>query len=72
MKKIILIFIATILYACSATEDIYEDITSPDYVNSSKAKRLEVPLDLTELVQSENYSLPGEAKSYKDYMKNEL
>ena len=71
MKKIILIFIATILYACSATEDIYEDITSPDYVNSSKAKRLEVPPDLTELEQSENYSVPGEAKSYKDYMKNE-
>ena len=42
-----------------------------DYVSSSKAKRLEVPPDLSEIEQSDNYSVPGEAKSYKDYLDRE-
>ena len=57
--------------SCSTTEEIFEDITAPDYASSSKAKRLEVHPDLTELEQSESYSVPGEAKSYKEYLNRE-
>jgi len=68
MKKTTLFFLATFLVSCSTTEEIYDDITAPDYVSSSKAKRLEIPPDLSELEQSNNYSVPGEAKSYIDYV----
>ena len=71
MKKIIYFLLFAILASCSTTEEIFEDITAPDYVSSSKSKRLEVPPDLTELEQSESYSVPGEVKSYKDYLGRE-
>lgn len=57
--------------SCSATEEIYDDLTSPDYVSSSKARRLEIPPDLSELEQSDSYNVPGEAKSYKDFLDKE-
>jgi outer membrane protein assembly factor BamC len=56
---------------CSTTEELYEDITAPDYVNSSKAKRLEVPPDLSQLDSNSSYETPGEAKSYRDYLDRE-
>jgi len=71
MKNIIYLTLLSLLISCSATEEIYDDLTSPDYVSSSKSTRLEVPPDLSELEQSESYSVPGEAKSYKDYLNRE-
>jgi outer membrane protein assembly factor BamC len=68
-KKILFIFL--FLVGCSATEEFYDDITSPDYVNSSKAKRLEVPPDLTEIESNSDYNVPGEAKSYRKYLDRE-
>jgi outer membrane protein assembly factor BamC len=69
--KYYLLFLVTFLLSCSATEEIYDDITSPDYVNSSRSKRLEVPPDLSELESESGYNVPGEAKSYKDYLARE-
>lgn len=63
-----LIFLLT---SCSTTEEIFDDITAPDYVNSSKAKRLEIPPDLNELEVNNSYEVPGEAKSYKDFLNKE-
>ncbi len=59
------------LFGCSTTEEIFDEITAPDYVNSSKAKRLEIPPDLSELETNKGYNVPGEARSYKDYLENE-
>jgi len=66
---IFLLFLS--LLGCSTTEEFFDDITAPDYVNSSKAKRLEVPPDLSELETNSEFSVPGEAKSYKDYLDRE-
>jgi len=71
MKKNTIFIIVFLLSACSATEEIYDDLTSPDYVSSSRAKKLEVPPDLSELETSNVYSVPGEAKSYRDFVENE-
>jgi len=49
MKKITFFIFIALLVSCSATEEFYDDITAPDYVSSSKAKRLEVPPDLSEM-----------------------
>ena len=68
-KKIIFLFL--FLAGCSATEEFYDDITAPDYVNSSKAKRLEIPPDLNEIETNNKFDVPGEAKSYKDFIDNE-
>ncbi len=46
LKKLFNIFINFLLFGCSTTEEFFDDITAPDYVNSSKAKRLEIPPDL--------------------------
>ena len=70
-KKIFLLIFAVLIIGCSTTEEFIDDITAPDYVNSSKARRLEVPPDLSELEVNENYSVPGEAKSYKDFLEKE-
>ena len=71
MKKIITISIFSMLVGCSAIgleePEIIEKITQPDYVSSSKARRLEIPPDLSEIEGSTTFSVPGEAKSYKDY-----
>ena len=68
MKKIIYLILISLLMSCSATEEIYDDITSPDYVSSSRAERLEIPPDLSQLEANETYAVPGEIKSYKDYL----
>lgn len=70
--KNFLIFILLISFlGCSTTEDFFDEITAPDYVNSSKAERLEIPPDLSELESGTGYNIPGEAKSYKDYLERE-
>ena len=71
IKKLFLIFIFSFVYGCSTTEDFIDDLTAPDYVNSSKAKRLEIPPDLSEIESDNSYSVPGEAKSYVEYLDNE-
>jgi len=71
MKKIIYFLLLVFLSSCSTTEEIFDEITAPDYVSSSKARRLEVPPDLSELDHNEKYSVPGEAKSYKEFLDNE-
>ena len=71
IKKLLLIFVISIVYGCSTTEDFFDDITAPDYVNSSKSRKLEVPPDLSELETNSSYNVPGEAKSYKDYKQRE-
>jgi len=70
-KNYLIIILFFGLLGCSTTEDFFDDITSPDYVNSSKAKRLEVPPDLSEIEASSEYNVPGKAKSYKDYLDRE-
>jgi len=74
MKNIIfLIFLILNLSACSIDPiaekfgDVYSEVTAPDYVNSSKAKKLEVPPDLSEFETSNSYGVPGDATSYKDF-----
>jgi outer membrane protein assembly factor BamC len=70
-KNYLIFFLFFGLTGCSTTEEFFDDITAPDYVNSSKAKRLEVPPDLSEIEASSEYSVPGKAKSYKDYLDKE-
>jgi len=72
LYKIFYVFaFVLLLNGCSTAEDYFEDLTAPDYVNSSKSKRLEVPPDLSEIDSGENYSVPGEAKSYKEFLDRE-
>lgn len=59
------------LTSCGTTDEIFDDLTAPDYVSSSKAKNLEIPPDLSELEDSNSYQIPGEARSYKDYLDKE-
>ena len=70
-KNYLLFFLLFGLLGCSTTEEFFDDITAPDYVNSSKAKRLEVPPDLSEIDSSSVYEVPGQAKSYKDFLDKE-
>ena len=70
-KYYFLFLLIFLLTSCSTTEEIFDDITAPDYVNSSKAKRLEIPPDLSELETNNSYEVPGEAKSYKDFLNKE-
>ncbi len=68
MNKILIIIVLLFLMGCQAFDDGFDKITQPDYVSSSKAKRLQIPPDLSELDEgSMVYSVPGKAKSYKDY-----
>jgi len=71
IKNFFLILILTLVYGCSTTEDFFDDITAPDYVNSSKSKKLEVPPDLSELETNSSFDVPGDVKSYKDYKQRE-
>ena len=68
MKKIFYLILLSLLMSCSTTEEIFDDITAPDYVSSSRAERLEIPPDLSQLEVSETYAVPGEIKSYKDFL----
>lgn len=70
-KNLLITFFLLCLIGCSATEEFYDDITSPDYVNSSKAKSLEIPPDLSEIEENKAYDVPGKAKSYKEFLDSE-
>ena len=69
MRRLFVFFIASHLFACGTMSemDIIDDITAPDYVSSSKARKLEIPPDLSEIETQDNYEVPGEARSYKNY-----
>ena len=70
MRTIVVILF--ILSGCSYVgieePEIIDKILQPDYVSSSKAKKLEIPPDLSDMEGgSDIYTVPGEAKSYKDF-----
>ena len=69
MRRLFVSFLAFHLFACGTMSeiDIIDDITAPDYVSSSKARKLEIPPDLSEIETQDNYEVPGEARSYKNY-----
>ncbi|MDA9226763.1 outer membrane protein assembly factor BamC [Methylophilaceae bacterium] len=70
MKKLIgLPILALILCACSfkPLTDKFNEVTAPDYVNSSKAEKLQLPPDLSEYETSDTYNVPGAATSYTDF-----
>ena len=68
----ILIICSLFLIGCSTFEvddiEIIDKILQPDYVASSKAKKLEIPPDLSDMGDGDSsYSVPGKATTYKDY-----
>ena len=69
MHRLFVFFLSFHLFACGTMSeiDIIDDITAPDYVSSSKARKLEIPPDLSEIEAQDNYEVPGEARSYKNY-----
>ena len=70
MKKLIgLPILALILCSCSfkPLTDKFNEVTAPDYVNSSKAVKLQLPPDLSEYETSDTYNVPGAATSYTDF-----
>ena len=70
MKKLIgLPILALIICSCSfkPLTDKFNEVTAPDYVNSSKAERLQIPPDLSEYETSNSYNVPGAATSYTDF-----
>ncbi|MDB4040645.1 outer membrane protein assembly factor BamC [Methylophilaceae bacterium] len=72
MKNIIIIFLLPLLLSCADMDiltdnEIVDAITQPDYVSSSRAKKLDIPPDLTDIETNTEYGVPGEAVSYKDY-----
>ena len=70
MRKLIgLPILALILCSCSfkPLTDKFNEVTAPDYVNSSKAKKLQLPPDLSEYETSDTYNVPGAATSYTDF-----
>jgi len=70
MNKVLIIIFSLFLIGCSGfdeVDDVIDKITQPDYVSSSTAKKLEIPPDLSDVESSDIYTVPGGAKSYKDY-----
>ena len=70
MRKLIgLPILALILCSCSfkPLTDKFNEVTAPDYVNSSKAEKLQLPPDLSEYETSDTYKVPGAATSYTDF-----
>ena len=70
MRKLIgLPILALILCSCSfkPVTDKFNEVTAPDYVNSSKAEKLQLPPDLSEYETSDSYNVPGAATSYTDF-----
>ena len=70
MKKLIgLTILALILCSCSfkPLTHKFNEVTAPDYVNSSKAEKLQLPPDLSEYETSDTYNVPGAATSYTDF-----
>tara|TARA_B110000003_G_scaffold11518_2_gene11625 strand:+ start:12887 stop:14239 length:1353 start_codon:yes stop_codon:yes gene_type:complete len=72
MKNIIIFFSILCLISCADMDiltdnEIVDAITQPDYVASSRAKKLDVPPDLSDMESNVEYGVPGEAVSYKNY-----
>ena len=71
MKNIYLLLLSFLLASCAdfdiTDNEVVEAITQPDYVSSSRAKKLDVPPDLTEVESNVQYGVPGEAVSYNSY-----
>ena len=69
--KIVFLLSSFLLISCSGFDitdnEIVDAITQPDYVSSSRAKKLDIPPDLSEIESNSEYGIPGEAVSYKDY-----
>ena len=70
MRKLIgLPILALIICSCTfkPLTDKFNEVTAPDYVNSSKAEKLQIPPDLSEYETSNSYNVPGAATSYTDF-----
>jgi len=69
LKKLSFLISLMVLTACSSISDfdIIEEITAPDYVSSSRARKLEIPPDLSQIDTQSEYEVPGEGTSYKNY-----
>ena len=71
MKNILLTLLLSLLISCADFDvmdsEVVQAVTQPDYVSSSRAKKLDVPPDLTDVETNAQYGVPGEAVSYKDY-----
>jgi outer membrane protein assembly factor BamC len=71
MKNIFIFFLSFLLISCADFDvmdsEVVQAVTQPDYVSSSRAKKLDVPPDLTDVETNTQYGVPGEAVSYKSY-----
>ncbi|MAR99812.1 MAG: hypothetical protein CMH24_00355 [Nitrosomonadales bacterium] len=71
MKNFFLTLLLFLLISCADFDvmdsEVVQAVTQPDYVSSSRAKKLDVPPDLTDVETNAQYGVPGEAVSYKDY-----
>ena len=71
MKYIYLILLPFILISCAdfdiADSEVIQAVTQPDYVSSSRAKKLDVPPDLSDVESNVEYGVPGESVSYNSY-----
>ena len=71
IKINLLILLTLFLVSCAdfdiTDNEVVEAITQPDYVSSSRAKKLDVPPDLSDVEANQQYGVPGEAVSYKSY-----
>ena len=71
MKNIYSLLLFLLLTSCAdfdiSDSEVVQAVMQPDYVSSSRAKKLDVPPDLTDFEANVQYGVPGEAVSYKDY-----
>ena len=71
MKNTNLFLIFFLLASCADFDvmdnEVIQAVTQPDYVSSSRAKKLDVPPDLSDVEANVQYGVPGEAVSYKSY-----
>jgi len=71
MKNTYLLLIPFLLASCADFDvmdnEVIQAVTQPDYVSSSRAKKLDVPPDLSDVEANVQYGVPGEAVSYKSY-----
>ena len=71
MKNTYLLLIPFLLASCADFDvmdnEVIQAVTQPDYVSSSRAKKLDVPPDLSDVEANVQYGVPGEAVSYNSY-----
>ena len=71
MKYIYLFLLPFLLISCAdfdiTDSEVIQAVTQPDYVSSSRAKKLDVPPDLSDVEANVQYGVPGEAVSYNSY-----